>query len=61
MTDIKFSPKHHGLQLATCSADGQIRLYECTDIMNLTQWNLVHEIATKMPLSCITWNPSIRK
>lgn len=28
VTDVKFAPKHLGLVLATCSADGIIRIYE---------------------------------
>ena len=61
MTDVKFSPKHVGLQLATCSADGVVRIYECADIMNLSQWSLAHEVSCKLPLSCVSWNPSIKK
>ena len=28
VTDVKFGPKHLGLILATCSADGTVRIYE---------------------------------
>lgn len=59
VTDVKFAPKHQGLMLATCSADGIIRIYEAPDIMNLAQWTLAHDIACKIPLSCISWNPSM--
>ena len=38
--DIKFAPHHTGLKLATASADGIVRIYEATDVMNLTQWQL---------------------
>lgn len=27
--------------------------------MNLSQWTLQHEIACKIPLSCLSWNPSL--
>jgi nucleoporin SEH1 len=59
VTDVKFAPKNQGLVLATSSADGVIRIYEAPDIMNLSQWTLQHEIACKVPLSCLSWNQSM--
>lgn len=59
VTDVKFGPKSQGLTLATCSADGVIRIYEAPDIMNLSQWTLQHEIDCKLPLSCLSWNQSM--
>ena len=61
VTDVKFAPKILGLVLATCSADGIIRIYEATDIMNLSQWSLQHEIHIKVAASCLSWNPCITK
>jgi len=61
VTDVKFGPKHLGLILATCSADGTVRIYEATDVMNLSQWSLQHEIHCKIPCSCISWNPSLSR
>lgn len=58
VTDVKFAPKHMGLMLATCSADGVVRIYEAPDVMNLSQWSLQHEISCKLSCSCISWNPS---
>ncbi|XP_013396753.1 nucleoporin SEH1 isoform X1 [Lingula anatina] len=58
VTDVQFAPKHLGLQLATCSADGIVRIYEAPDVMNLSQWSLQHEISCKLSCSCISWNPS---
>ncbi|KAF0874655.1 CE192 protein, partial [Crocuta crocuta] len=58
VTDVKFAPKHMGLMLATCSADGIVRIYEAPDVMNLSQWSLQHEISCKLSCSCISWNPS---
>ncbi|KAM4688583.1 nucleoporin SEH1 isoform 2-T2 [Discoglossus pictus] len=58
VTDVKFAPKHMGLMLATCSADGVVRVYEAPDVMNLSQWSLQHEISCKLSCSCISWNPS---
>lgn len=55
VTDVKFAPKHLGLMLATCSADGVVRIYEAPDVMNLSQWSLQSDINCKMPLSCISW------
>lgn len=61
VTDVKFAPKTLGLLLATCSADGVIRIYEAPDVMNLSQWTLQHEVICKLPCSCLTWNPSLSK
>uniref|UniRef100_H3AFD6 SEH1 like nucleoporin n=1 Tax=Latimeria chalumnae TaxID=7897 RepID=H3AFD6_LATCH len=58
VTDVKFAPKLMGLMLATCSADGVVRIYEAPDVMNLSQWSLQHEISCKLSCSCISWNPS---
>ncbi|EDO31822.1 predicted protein [Nematostella vectensis] len=58
VTDVKFAPRHLGLQLATCSKDGTVRIYEAPDVMNLSQWSLQHEIQCKLSCSCVSWNPS---
>merc|ERR1711962_810674 len=54
VTDVKFGPKHLGLILATCSADGTVRIYEAQDVMNLSQWSPRDEIHVKLPCSCIS-------
>lgn len=41
VVDIKFSPRHLGLKLATGWVDGIVRIYEAMDIMNLSQWSLM--------------------
>ncbi|KAK3884523.1 hypothetical protein Pcinc_011197 [Petrolisthes cinctipes] len=56
--DIEFAPKIQGLQLATCSAGGVVRIYEAPDVMNLNQWSPHYEINCKLQCSCISWNPS---
>jgi len=61
VTDVKFGPRHLGLLLATCSADGTVRIYEAPDVMNLSQWSLQHEIQCNLPCSCISWNMSMFK
>nr|CAI5825235.1 unnamed protein product [Callosobruchus analis] len=61
VTDARFCPRWLGLQLATCSAEGIIRIYEAPDIMNLSQWTLQHDVQCKLPLSCLSWNPSMSK
>lgn len=58
VTDVKFSPRHLGLQLATCSADGVVRFYEAPDVTNLAQFTVNEEIPTKLCCSCLSWNPS---
>lgn len=59
--DIKFAPKHLGLRLATCSADGQVRIYEAMDVMNLASWPMVEDFeARRGPngCNCISWGPN---
>lgn len=58
VTDVKFAPQHLGLQLATCSADGCVRVYEAPDVMNLAQWSVQNQIKLKLSCSCLSWNPS---
>ncbi len=40
ITDLKFAPKFLGLQLAICSQNGEVRIYECSDIGS-NVWTLV--------------------
>lgn len=58
VTDVKFSPRFLGLKLATCSADGNVRIYEAPDLTDLTTWEIQDQIQTKMSCSCLSWNPS---
>ncbi len=58
--DVKFAPRHLGLKFATCSVDGYVRVYEASDIMNLTHWQIEDEFeADKRDVTSISWNPSI--
>ncbi|ORX61842.1 WD40 repeat-like protein [Hesseltinella vesiculosa] len=41
--DIAFSPAQGALRLATCSADGVIRIYEAMEPTNLSQWSQMEE------------------
>ena len=59
VTDVKFGPPHLGLVLATCAANGVLRIYECHDIMALGTWNIQHEMQTGHPrAACLAWNTS---
>lgn len=58
VNDVKFSPHHLGLMIATCSTDGMLRIYEAQDVMNLSQWSLMHNLSCKPGSSCLSWNPS---
>ncbi|GAB6030407.1 Nucleoporin SEH1 [Chamberlinius hualienensis] len=58
VTDVRFAPRHMGLQLATCSSDGIVRIYEALDVMNLSSWTLQHEISCKISCSCVAWGPT---
>ena len=44
---IEFAPVHMGLQLATGSSDGYVRIYVASDMTNLAHWQLVR---TPFPL-----------
>jgi WD40 repeat protein len=37
---VQFAPRQFGLRIATGSADGNVRIYEAVDVMNLAQWPL---------------------
>ncbi|KAI9252956.1 WD40-repeat-containing domain protein [Phascolomyces articulosus] len=41
--DIAFSPIQGALRLATCSADGIVRIYEALEPTNLAQWSQMEE------------------
>lgn len=43
---------------ATCSADGNVRIYEAPDLTDLTTWEIQDSVMTKMSCSCLSWNPS---
>ncbi len=59
VNDIKFAPRHLGLKLATCSDDGVVRVYEASDIMNLSTWQVSEEFeADKNNCKCLSWNTS---
>lgn len=55
--DIKFAPFHIGLILATLSLDGHIRIYECSDIQNISHWSLIHDFICKGS-TCLAWDSS---
>ncbi|KAK6183820.1 hypothetical protein SNE40_006415 [Patella caerulea] len=61
VTDVKFGPRHLGLQLATCSADCIVRIYEAQNVLNLSQWSLQYEIQCGITCSCLSWNPSLSR
>ncbi|KND04014.1 uncharacterized protein SPPG_01461 [Spizellomyces punctatus DAOM BR117] len=63
--DIEFAPNHLGLKLASCSADGIVRIYEAMDVIQLSHWTLMDEIevgtgSSKEPDAhyCLSWCPS---
>ncbi|KAI8582256.1 hypothetical protein K450DRAFT_228091 [Umbelopsis ramanniana AG] len=41
--DIEFAPGNGSLRLATCAADGIVRIYEALEPTNLTQWPQMEE------------------
>jgi nucleoporin SEH1 len=42
--DVEFAPSHLGLRLASCSADGFLRIYEALDASNNAHWSLMDEL-----------------
>lgn len=50
-----------GLKLATGGKEGIIRIYEATDITNLSQWQISEQFTpsdSKSQISCFSWNGS---
>ena len=63
VVDVKFSPRHLGMKLATGWQDGIVRIYEAMDVMNLAQWSLMEDFDVtgkgKEESGChVSWNPS---
>lgn len=58
ITDLKFAPKYLGLQLVICTQNGEVRIYECNDIINSNVWTIVHpDLKTYMSsLSSCSWS-----
>ena len=40
VTDVQFAPRQFGLKFAACSADGMVRVYEASDVLNLSVWEV---------------------
>ncbi|RKP07427.1 WD40-repeat-containing domain protein [Thamnocephalis sphaerospora] len=64
--DIEFAPHHHGLWMATCAADGTVRIYEAMEVVNLSHWTLTEEFEVSVGGAgkeaegnyCLSWCPS---
>lgn len=57
--DIQFSPVHLPMQLAVCSSNGEIRIYEPTSAVNLKSWNNTYLFtASALGSNVLAWNPS---
>ena len=58
ITDMKFAPKHIGLLLVLCAQNGDVRIYECTDVLSSNAWTLVHpEVKTNLSsCSSCSWS-----
>ena len=41
VNDVQFAPRHLGLMLAAACADGQVRIYQVTDVTAATHWELL--------------------
>ena len=40
VTDVQFAPRAFGLKFAACTADGVVRVYEASDPLNLSVWEV---------------------
>lgn len=61
VTGLAFAPQHLGLRLATCALDGQVRIYEAMDVMNLSSWSQLEDFKISKGngnCQCLSWNPS---
>ncbi|KAH8554635.1 WD40-repeat-containing domain protein [Umbelopsis sp. PMI_123] len=62
--DIEFAPGNGSLRLATCAADGIVRIYEALEPTNLTQWPQMEEFEISSGASdaggsyCLSWCPN---
>ncbi|KAK4528658.1 hypothetical protein GAYE_SCF62G6603 [Galdieria yellowstonensis] len=56
---VEFAPPHLGLLLASGSADGYVRIYNCMDVADLHQWPLLAELDMDSPVNALSWNPSV--
>jgi hypothetical protein len=56
--DLKFAPKYVGLQLVLCAQNGEVRIYQCPDILSANSWTLVQpELKTNMSsCSSCSWS-----
>ncbi|CAM9124648.1 unnamed protein product [Chrysoparadoxa australica] len=52
--DIEFAPRHLGLKLAAASADGNVRVYEAHDVMNLNHWPAPEVIEVESGVAGVT-------
>lgn len=44
LNDVAFAPRWQGLQIATASSDGNVRIYAASDATQLAQWRLLHTL-----------------
>ncbi|CAB3402014.1 unnamed protein product [Caenorhabditis bovis] len=59
VTDVCFAPRHLGLLIAAVTAHGTIRIYEAADVMDISNWALIHELqAFHTRCGCVTWSIS---
>ena len=44
VVDIQFAPHHLGVKIASCSADGVVRVHEAPDVLDLASWDKHSEL-----------------
>lgn len=56
VTDVQFAPRIFGLKFAACTADGIVRVYEASDPLNLSAWE-VEDFNAGEPEGCsaLSW------
>ena len=44
VVDVQFAPHHMGVRLASCGADGIVRVHEAADVLDLSKWEVHSEM-----------------
>lgn len=49
VVDVQFAPHHVGVRLASCGADGIVRIHEAPDVLDLGTWELHSQFEAIVP------------
>ena len=54
VTDVQFAPRFFGLKFAACTVDGIVRIYEASDPLNLSVWE-VEDFSDSGACAALSW------